>query len=63
MGSFDVDMKVYDGPNFSNSELLSERTGVFLNERVYVSVDMVDPLKQPNIVMSIQTCYATDSES
>ena len=61
MGSFDVDMKIYDGPDFSSNQQLSERAGVFLNVRVYVQIDMVDPLQQDSIVMSVQSCYATDS--
>ena len=40
---------------------IAERGGIFLNERVFVEIDMIDPLKSKDIVMSVQTCYATDS--
>ena len=43
------------------SQEIAERGGIFLNERVFVKIDMIDPLKSKDIVMSVQTCYATDS--
>ena len=47
--------------SYKASQEIAERGGIFLNERVFVEIDMIDPLKSKDIVMSVQTCYATDS--
>merc|ERR1711935_3691 len=61
MGSFEVDMEMYDGSEYGPAEKLQEGGGVYLNERIYLQLTMFDPLQRNEIVLSVQSCYATDS--
>lgn len=54
MGKFDVDMAMYEGPNYSPHEKLQERGGVYLNDRIYIQLEMYDPLQRNEIVLSVQ---------
>ena len=54
MGKFDVDMAMYEGPNYSPHEKLQERGGVYLNDRIYIQLEMFDPLQRNEIVLSVQ---------
>ena len=54
MGSFEVDMEMYDGPEYGPSEKLQEGGGVYLNERIYLQLTMFDPLQRNEIVLSVQ---------
>ena len=54
MGSFEVDMEMYDGSEYGPAEKLQEGGGVYLNERIYLQLTMFDPLQRNEIVLSVQ---------
>jgi hypothetical protein len=60
-GKFDVAMKVYQDEQFTPQSEVTERTPIKLNTPVYVSLDLDRPFKWNNIVLSLRSCFATDS--
>ena len=59
MGSFEVDMEMYDGPEYRPAEKLQEGGGVYLNERIYLQLSMFDPMQRNEIVLSVQDLFST----
>lgn len=60
-GKFDVAMKVYQDEQFTPQSEVTERTPIKLNTPVYVSLDLDRPFEWPQIVLSLRSCFATDS--
>lgn len=60
-GKFDVAMKIYQDELFTPASEVTERTPIKLNTPVYVSLDLDRPFKWNNIVLSLRSCFATDS--
>ena len=59
MGSFEVDMEMYDGPEYGPAEKLQEGGGVYLNERIYLQLSMFDPMQRNEIVLSVQDLFSS----
>ena len=60
-GKFDVAMKIYQDRSFTPQSEVNERTPIKLNTPVYVSLDLDRPFEWPQIVLSLRSCFATDS--
>ena len=54
MGKFDVEMEMFDGDSYDSNQKLNDHGGIYLNERLYVQLEMYDPMRRNEIVLSIQ---------